>query len=275
MRIGAACPVERRKTTIYEQMLTERDRLIREIRAIRNKLSKLPAGQLICTKNRNRFKWYRSDGSKQSYTYIPKGKRELAEQLAAKKYLTLLEEELIQEQKAVESYLELHSGDESSAGHLLSDHSGYRELLSPYFRPLSQELQEWSSAPYEHNEKYPEKLIHKTCAGVFVRSKSEAMIAAFLYMNKIPFRYECAVYLGEVTGYPDFTIRHPQTGQIYYWEHFGMMDNSEYRKKALTKLELYAANGIYPSVQLLMTFETKGNPLNAGMIENILKFYFL
>lgn len=199
-------------------MLTERDRLIREIRAIKNKLSKLPAGQLICTKNRNRFKWYRSDGSKQSYTYIPKGKRELAEQLAAKKYLTLLKEELVQEQKAVESYLENHSGGESCAGHLLSDDSGYRELLSPYFKPLSQEFQEWSSAPYEHNEKYPERLIHKTCAGIFVRSKSEAMIAAFLYMNKIPFRYECALHLGEVTVYPDFTIRHPQTGQVYYWE---------------------------------------------------------
>lgn len=256
-------------------MLTERDRLIREIRAIKNKLSKLPAGQLICTKNRNRFKWYRSDGSKQSYTYIPKGKRELAEQLAAKKYLTLLREELVQEQKAVESYLEHHSGGESCAGHLLSDDSGYRELLSPYFKPLSQEFQEWSSAPYEHSEKYPERLIHKTCAGIFVRSKSEAMIAAFLYMNKIPFRYECALHLGEVTVYPDFTIRHPQTGQVYYWEHFGMMDNSEYCQRALAKLELYAANGIYPSVQLLMTFETKGNPLTSDMIENLLKFYFL
>ena len=78
--------------------------------------------------------------------------------------------------------------------------------------------------PYEKNPKYPEHLIHKTVSGIYVRSKSESMIALQLYTEKIPFRYECALQLGETTLYPDFTILHPKTGEIFYWEHFGMMD---------------------------------------------------
>lgn len=29
--------------------------------------------------------------------------------------------------------------------------------------------------------------------------------------------------------HPDFTVRHPITGKRIYWEHFGMMDDQEYR----------------------------------------------
>ena len=60
-----------------------------------------------------------------------------------------------------------------------------------------------------------------------MRSKSEAMIAMSLYVQKIPYRYECELKLGSITLFPDFTIRHPETGEIFYWEHFGMMDKPD------------------------------------------------
>ena len=41
-----------------------------------------------------------------------------------------------------------------------------------------------------------------------MRSKSEAMIAMSLYVQKIPYRYECELKLGSITLFPDFTIRH-------------------------------------------------------------------
>ncbi|MFQ8777759.1 MAG: hypothetical protein ACLR78_10425 [Roseburia sp.] len=63
-----------------------------------------------------------------------------------------------------------------------------------------------------------------------MRSKSEAMIAMLLHLNAIPYRYECALSLGGVTLFPDFTIRHPVTGVLYYWEHFGLMDDPAYAK---------------------------------------------
>lgn len=131
------------------------------------------------------------------------------------------------------------------------------------------------TSPYEHNTKYKEQLIHKTSSGNLVRSKSEAMIDMFLYMNRIPFRYECALQLGDTTLYPDFTIRHPQTGELYYWEHFGRMDDPFYYKNVFSKLHLYTSHGIIPSIHLITTYETKENPLSSEIIEKIIEHYFI
>ena len=127
---------------------------------------------------------------------------------------------------------------------------------------------------YEQNPMNPEQLIHKTPLGYCVRSKSEAMIAITLYRNKIPFRYEGALQLGEHTVYPDFTIRHPGNGQIYYREHFGLMDQPQYYKKAFSKMKLYTSHQIIPSIQLLTTYETKDKPLDSGTIERVVNTYF-
>ena len=131
------------------------------------------------------------------------------------------------------------------------------------------------NSPYEHNDSYPEQLIHKSLSGNLVRSKSEAIIDMYLYTNKIPFRYECALKLDDVILYPDFTIRHPKTGITYYWEHFGLMDNPSYAKSAFSKLQLYSSHGIIPSIQLITTFESKDSPLDTSLAEKLITHYFL
>ena len=73
-------------------------------------------------------------------------------------------------------------------------------------------------------------------------------------MSKIPYRYEEVIQLVEVTISPDFTIKHPVTGQIYYWEHFGKMDDPIYAKNVCDKIQLYISHGIIPSVQLITTY---------------------
>ena len=112
-------------------------------------------------------------------------------------------------------------------------------------------------SPYEQNKKYPEQKIYGTSAGIHVRSKSESMIVYLLHDYKIPFRYESELELGQVTVYPDFTIRHPKTGKVFLWEHLGMMGDPTYRRNALSKLQLYMEHGWIPSVNLILTFETK------------------
>lgn len=130
-------------------------------------------------------------------------------------------------------------------------------------------------APYEKNLQHPEHLTHKCSSGHVVRSKSEAFIDMVLHMNHIPFRYECALHLGTVTLFPDFTILHPRTGEEYYWEHFGMMDDPNYSKNAASKIHLYSSHGILPSVRLITTYESRDNPLNMEMVEEMVRFYFL
>ena len=99
-------------------------------------------------------------------------------------------------------------------------------------------IDDWNRIVSTNNPKEPQKLIHKTIPGILVRSKSEALIINALFEHKIPFRYECLLQIQNVSIYPDFTIRHPVTGEVYYWEHFGMMDNENYAHNVYSKLQL-------------------------------------
>lgn len=91
---------------VYERMLAEYQRLEAEILSVKKQISALPEGNLTCARNGNYYKWYHSDGHKQ--TYIPKEEQSLAEQLAKKKYLVLVLKELQNEKIAIESYLKYH-----------------------------------------------------------------------------------------------------------------------------------------------------------------------
>ena len=258
---------------VYEQALKEKKKLEQQINLLQQQIKQLPDGKIFCTHYGKYTKWYQSDGKTQ--TYIPKKERPLAEQLALKKYLSLQLENFQQEKLAIEYYLRHHDTNAEQAEKSLYYTPAYKELLSPYFKPLSQELLEWEKADYDKNDKYPENLIHETVSGIYVRSKSEEMIDMVLYKNKIPFRYECKLSLGDAAFYPDFTIRHPKTGNTYYWEHFGLMDDANYSKNAFAKLQHYASNGIIPSIQLITTYETQEHPLTINHVEEIVNHYFL
>jgi len=258
---------------LYHRILKEFRELELRIQALQAQLLSFPDGKLICARNGSSYKWYQSNGHHKKY--IPKKHQELAEQLAAKKYLTLLLEDLLNEKKALSYYLSYHQNHTPKAEQFLTAPSGSQELLLPFFTPLSQELTNWANAPFDSNISYPENQIHKTISGNWVRSKSEAMIDLFLYQNKIPFRYESPLQLGSVTLYPDFTIRHPQTGSFYYWEHFGKTEDRAYSQNVCSKLQLYLSYGIVPSIQLITTWKTKEHPLNSETIEKIISYYFL
>lgn len=258
---------------IYERMLEEHRQLTKKIKQTEQLLKDCPDGKIFCAKNGKYYKWYLTDGKTQ--TYLPKKKRKLAEKLAAKKYLSCLLQDLTHEKKAIEFYLRHHNSKGSTAEQLLLRTPEYKELLLPYFKPLSQELDEWTNSPYDSNTKYPEQLTHKTLSGNYVRSKSEVLINMVLKTHKIPFRYEAALQLGDTAIYPDFTIRHPENGKFYYWEHFGLMDDKNYVQNMHLKLKLYTSNGIIPSVQLITTYETKETPLTVETIEKLVDHYFL
>lgn len=257
---------------IYHRMLCEQARLEKEIQSLNHQIENLPSGNLFFSHNGKYVKWYQCNNGHQ--TYIKKNNHHLAEQLAKKKYLTAKREELIQELKAVNLYLKHHHSKDSSAEQMLLPNSDYYEFLKSDYLPLSEELNAWMNAPYEQNKMHPEHLLQPTISGHIVRSKSEALIDTILCKNQIPFRYEAALKLKHTTYYPDFTIRHPHTGKTYYWEHFGLMDNPDYSKKAILKLQQYSEHGIIPGIQLLTTFETQETPLSPEWVETIVQYHF-
>lgn len=257
----------------YEQLRKESQQLEREIRLIKAQLNKLPKGKIVFSHTGKYCKWYQSDVKNK--VYIPKKDRHLAERLAMKKYLSLRLEDISSRKEIIDNCLNHQIIEMRTAEKLLAESSEYQKLLSPYFANKSKELEEWKQADYKKNQKHPEHLQHKSISGNILRSKSEVLIDIMLYSNKIPYRYEEVIQLGNKTIVPDFIIKHPATGELFYWEHFGMMDNPDYAKNACDKIRLYSLNGIIPSKQLILTYETKDDPLNPNEVKKIIEDYFL
>lgn len=116
------------------------------------------------------------------------------------------------------------------------------------FRPVPAE---W----LQRSEWYQEGKIHRTLASQMVRSKSEVIIANILLDRQIPFDYEVPLYAPDGTFYlPDFTL--VWSGEKWYWEHLGMLHNSEYRRHWEAKRAWYGKHGF--ADRLIVTTEEEG-----------------
>jgi len=112
------------------------------------------------------------------------------------------------------------------------------------FKPLPKEL-------LIMNDWYSEGKIHQTLSEYMVRSKSEVIIANLLSEREIPFKYEYPLFAPDATFYlPDFTIENK--GKTWYWEHVGMLDNTDYANHWKEKEKWY--NKHFPG-QLVKTIE--------------------
>lgn len=254
-----------------DDMRRKKEQISKELKKIYCLEKQFPEGELLCLKNNSRYKWIVKD--QKGHSYLPKSRRELAEALALKKYYNYKKQELESNLSACNAYLRKTQSLEGKTEQLLK-HPEYGRLLENHFIPMNEELRKWQSDSYEKCNKHEEALIIKGTQGKMLRSKTEAIIDMMLYKNRIPFRYEEKLMLGSIFVYPDFVIRHPVTGEFFYWEHFGMMDEEEYRNHACNKIRLYCENGIIPSINLITTYETKRHPLSIEKIESTIQEYF-
>ena len=257
----------------YDTVNNRIEKIKEELMKLELLQSQLPEGELICAKNETRYKWYLRNQGKSRY--LPRKKRELAEKLALKRYYESKHEDLQCELEACEAYAHVVSSREADRAEQILLHPEYERLLAGEFTSRSKELEEWRNADYERCQNHPENLLIKGTQGKLLRSKSEAMIDRVLFAEGIPFRYEEKIVLGGVILYPDFIIRHPKTGDFFYWEHFGMMDNAEYISHACKKIKTYCENGIIPSINLILSYETKEHPFGINEVERTVKQYFL
>lgn len=256
----------------YSEIRKRINEIKKELAEIGIKEKTFPKGELICAKNGNRYKWYVTNDKKPKY--LSKKETKLAEELAVKKYYESRKHELLAELKACEAYKSAAQKYINPQSDKIIEHEEYQKLLGRRVRNINKEVKNWAEMEYEGNSNYKDKLIVRATNGRYVRSKSEAVIDKVLYREGIPFRYEDKLVFGNVVMYPDFTIRHPDTGKVYYWEHFGMMDNQEYVEHACKKIKQYCDNGIVPSVNLIMTYETKEYPFSIEDAEQVVRKYF-
>ena len=149
-----------------------------------------------------------------------------------------------------------------------------RKLVAPIVESDEKYIEKWEAVKYEGKAFDGDAPEFYTAKGERVRSKSEVIIADLLNRMAIPYRYEYPVFLkGAGTVYPDFTVLNVKLRKEIYLEHLGMMDDLPYVEKALLKISSYERNGIYPGERLILTYETRKNPLNQKEVAQKIMHY--
>ncbi len=194
--------------------------------------------------------------------YIPKKNIELAQQLAQKDYSHNLYKKVSAELADIDKFLARHGAEELEE--VYTNINAYRKaLVTPKVVPDEILVQAWEQENYETNPYFPEQKVYPTKKDELVRSKSEVMLADMYFELGIPYRYEAELRLKSgKKKYPDFTLLKIRTGEIIYHEHLGLLDDEQYRKTNLEKLDEYSKNGIYLGKNLILTYETEGHYLN-------------
>ena len=264
---------------LKEKAEARRDYLTQQIDDIDKKLRSMPEGTLVCSKNGSHYKWFcrtgsRAGGSNGTRIYIPRSEISQARILAQKAQLSGRREDMSHECASLEHFLHHYPADIHRREKKVLQNPGILELIGEE-TSIRDDLIIWQNSNYIRLTDHPETLTVSIPGGQMVRSKSEAMIAAALMENGIPFHYEEALVLSGMTIYPDFTIRHPNSGKLYFWEHFGLMDNKNYRNAVFLKLDRFAENGILPGDTLIITFENAEHPMNINYVNTMIDYFFL
>ena len=203
--------------------------------------------------------------------YIKKKDMEIAKTLARNVYYKKLKALLAARLPMLERLNESYREDEIDS--LYDDLSPMRQAL---FEPVSMtkkgRLSKWLEQPYSGNPMTKSSAEIVTNRLEIVRSKSEKILADMFNAANVPYKYECPLQIrnGYVI-YPDFTFLDPVTLEEIYWEHFGLMDDEEYSNRALEKIKIYEAAGLYMGERLLVSFESSQVFLNLESVRHIIE----
>lgn len=262
--------------------LQERLKKLQEILAAKTKSQvKKPKGHLRIAQRNGQSQFYHyTDPKNKKGQYIHKSKWNFAASLAQKDYDANLIKALKKEIEAIKIYLnQTKSG--GAIPRLYNKLCPARQsLVWPVTYTDQQYKALWQNESYSSNPFMETNLNMDTSRGEKVRSKSEVIIADTLFRLGVPYRYEFPLELirgngAKTTVYPDFLCLNVRTRKELYWEHFGMMDDPDYLKKTFNKMNLYIQHGIFPGKNLIITMETKDNPLNIRDLEKLIKEFLM
>ena len=247
-------------------------------------IKKAPEGSVRITQSHNSVQYYHiTNKGDNTGTYIPAGHRELAVQLAQKDYDKKVTESAAKEIKFLSKILKdctQFFKKNTLAEKLFQNlHKNRHALVEPVKLSDEEYAARWQAINYK-KDFTPENKNFRTIKDEIVRSKSEILIADTLNRMNIPYHYEFPIKLitedgTKTTFHPDFLCLNRRTRKEFLWEHFGRMDDAEYATQTVSKLNLFARNGIFAGKNLITTMETSSQPLNTRQIQKIAEEFLL
>lgn len=259
----------------YEQLIARKKELMNAIVIAQRIVAAAPPGRLRIAKTPTGAHFFHVISHDDICgKYISLSNTKLISQLANKNYAERFLKKANEELGDINVFLK-----KKSFGKAEEVYTEINQFRKPYVSPIlmtdDEYLGLWQKKSYSTNPYRAENKIYETDRHEFVRSKSEMDIANLLDQMGIPYRYEAELILpnGGVR-YPDFTLLNVKTRQIVFYEHFGLLDDSGYRRENLQKINEYIQNGIIPGKNLIFTFEAQGSPLNLKNIRRMLSAFF-
>lgn len=115
---------------------------------------------------------------------------------------------------------------------------------------------------------FNERLIHRTLKGEMVRSKSELVIANYLYGAKMDYIYERSLEKNGDHKLPDFTFISPAGDEII-WEHLGLLHQADYADAWKSKKKWYLKNGFTEDENLFWTADDRKGGLDSKTVASV------
>ena len=260
----------------YEELMKKRVvELKKAIRMAERNLKNCPEGRLRISQSGNQVRYYHVlPGDDSSGTYIKRDRPDIIKQLAQKDYTERFILSAKRELSRLEHCMRLMPDVDANQTYQMLE-VRRKQFVEPYILPDELYAERWRKEEFKTNTYMPEAKKYETRQGEMVRSKSEAILADMLFELGIPYHYEQALTLNnKMVRYPDFTLLKVKSREVLYLEHFGLLDDEEYRAGCLKKLDEYMNNGIYLVKNLLITYESDGNSLDIGGTRRMLKDIF-
>lgn len=261
--------------TLFEQLSIRKKKLQEAIDKAQFIVSNSPEGKLRVARTDSGPHYFRIISPHDTNgEYIPLANRELVSQLAEKSYALQLIKKASEEIKDINRLL--NKGTLEQTEEVYTKMNSYRKkLVEPILMSDDEYLSRWINESFRTNLYRCDEKQYETNNHEWVRSKSEKDIANILCSMGIPYRYEAELILknGGVR-YPDFTLLDIKKRKQVYFEHFGLMDDSGYRRENFQKLNEYCENGIILGKNLIFSFEAQGSPFNERNIRKMLREVF-
>ncbi|MDO4416332.1 MAG: hypothetical protein Q4C20_14775 [Erysipelotrichaceae bacterium] len=255
----------------YLQFEKERFEAIRK--STEERLRGAPEGTVCINKHGNGIQFYfRSAPEDKKGRYLPVAEKEKALALVQKKYDRQVAEAAEKQIIALKRFMKSYDPDcLKKIYEAVSDVR--KDMIVPAEIPDELYAQQWQSTPFQPKKIEKDVPEHYSNKGERVRSKSEVMIADALAQAGVPHRYECPFTLGTAIIHPDFTVLRKEDRKELFWEHLGKMDDAEYVITNLSRIRLYEQNGIMPGINLILTMETRQQPINLTVIKQMIRTY--
>jgi hypothetical protein len=261
---------------LLQELEKENSEGIKMLIQIERELKKLPEGRLsICIAKKKYVQFYavRKKDDRLTSKYIPKKKIKFAAQLAQKAYNIKLREVLLRRRKILTQALRvLKECDPAEV--FEREHEERKKLITPLVPTEEMLISKWYEEHPGETNSIPMTTAYTTERGESVRSKSEKLIADAYYAARVPYVYEPSIILSNGRRRtPDFAAYNVRLQKTVYHEHFGLMDDGDYRQGAILKMREYSASGYMAGESIFYTFEGENTPFDQGELQRLIEAY--